>query len=118
MKTFALRQLLAATASAEGSLTPSEGHAEVGQPPRRTLLLRNDTRARWPPISEAFLLAFALHFYSGQPLQNLSGADSGRFNQSHTWRELVELYRLTQPARNLRPRYNIAPITAIDAVKW
>jgi len=42
----------------------------------------------------------------------------GRFTQSYTWRELVELYRLTQPARNLRPCYNIAPTTAIDAVKW
>jgi hypothetical protein len=31
----------------------------------------------------------------------------GRFTQSYTWRELVELYWLTQPARNLRPRYNI-----------
>jgi putative SOS response-associated peptidase YedK len=40
----------------------------------------------------------------------------GRFTQSYTWRELVELYRLTQPARNLRPRYNIAPTTAIDVV--
>jgi putative SOS response-associated peptidase YedK len=41
----------------------------------------------------------------------------GRFTQSYTWRELVELYRLTLPARNLRPRYNIAPTTAIDVVK-
>src|SRR5208283_1125897 len=40
----------------------------------------------------------------------------GRFTQSYTWRELVELYRLTQRARNLRPRYNIAPTTAIDVV--
>src|SRR5208282_2651350 len=41
----------------------------------------------------------------------------GRFTQNYTWRELVELYRLTQPARNLRPRYNIAPTTTIDVVK-
>ena len=41
----------------------------------------------------------------------------GRFTQSYTWRELVELYRLTQPARNLHPRYNIAPTTAIDVVR-
>ena len=41
----------------------------------------------------------------------------GRFNQSYTWRELVELYRLTMPARNLRPRYNIASTTAIDVVR-
>jgi putative SOS response-associated peptidase YedK len=31
--------------------------------------------------------------------------------------ERVELYRLTQPARNLRPRCNIAPTTAIDVVR-
>jgi putative SOS response-associated peptidase YedK len=42
----------------------------------------------------------------------------GHFTQSYTWRELVELYRLTQPARNLQPRYNIAPTTVIDTVKW
>ncbi len=41
----------------------------------------------------------------------------GRSTQFFTWRELVELYRLTQPARNLRPRYNIAPTTAIDVVR-
>jgi putative SOS response-associated peptidase YedK len=36
--------------------------------------------------------------------------------QHYTWRELVALYRLTQPAINLRPRYNIFPMTMIDAV--
>jgi hypothetical protein len=41
----------------------------------------------------------------------------GRFTQSYTWRELVELYELTQPALNLRPRYNIAPTTSIDVVR-
>jgi putative SOS response-associated peptidase YedK len=41
----------------------------------------------------------------------------GRFTKSYTWHELVELYRLTQPALNLRPRYNIAPTTAIDVVR-
>jgi putative SOS response-associated peptidase YedK len=41
----------------------------------------------------------------------------GRFSQFYTWRELVERYRLTQPARNLRPRYNIAPTTSIDVVR-
>ncbi len=41
----------------------------------------------------------------------------GRFTQSYTWRELVELYLLTQPALNLRPRYNIAPTTTIDVVR-
>jgi putative SOS response-associated peptidase YedK len=40
-----------------------------------------------------------------------------RFTQKYTWRELVELYRLTQPARNLEPRYNVAPTTIIDAVR-
>jgi putative SOS response-associated peptidase YedK len=40
----------------------------------------------------------------------------GRFTQAYTWQELVALYRLTQPARNLEPRYNIAPTTIVDAV--
>jgi putative SOS response-associated peptidase YedK len=40
----------------------------------------------------------------------------GRFTQAYTWRELVALYRLTQPAINLQPRYNIAPTTTIDVV--
>jgi putative SOS response-associated peptidase YedK len=41
----------------------------------------------------------------------------GRFTQKYTWRELVELYRLFQPARNLEPRYNLAPTSTIDAVR-
>jgi putative SOS response-associated peptidase YedK len=41
----------------------------------------------------------------------------GRFTQKYTWCELIELYRLTQPARNLQPRYNVAPTTTIDAVR-
>jgi putative SOS response-associated peptidase YedK len=36
----------------------------------------------------------------------------------YTWRELVALYRLTDPSptSNLQPRYNICPTTKIDAV--
>lgn len=35
----------------------------------------------------------------------------GRFTAYYTWRELVDLYRLGDdvPARNLEPRYNVAP---------
>ncbi len=40
----------------------------------------------------------------------------GRFTQNYTWREIVALYQLTQPALNLQPRYNIAPTTTIDAL--
>ena len=41
----------------------------------------------------------------------------GCFTKSYTWSELVALYRLTLPARNLRPRYNITPKTSIDVVR-
>jgi putative SOS response-associated peptidase YedK len=34
----------------------------------------------------------------------------------YTWRELVELYRLTMPPQNIEPRYNIAPTTTIDVI--
>ena len=34
----------------------------------------------------------------------------------YTWQELVALYRLTAPASNLQPRYNICPTTQIDVV--
>jgi putative SOS response-associated peptidase YedK len=40
----------------------------------------------------------------------------GRFTQKYTWEELHRLYRLTQPARNLRPRYNICPTDPVDVV--
>ena len=40
----------------------------------------------------------------------------GRFTQAYTWRELVALYGLTQPALNLQPRYNIAPTATIDVL--
>ena len=40
----------------------------------------------------------------------------GRFTQKYTWEELHRLYRLTQPARNLRPRYNICPTDPIDVI--
>jgi putative SOS response-associated peptidase YedK len=36
----------------------------------------------------------------------------------YTWRELVALYRLTDPSppSNHQPRYNICPTTRIDVV--
>ena len=40
-----------------------------------------------------------------------SGPLNEGWSQYNTWREIVALYRLTQPAINLRPRYNIAPTT-------
>ena len=40
----------------------------------------------------------------------------GRFTQRYTWEELHRLYRLTQPARNIRPQYNICPTDPIDVI--
>ncbi len=40
----------------------------------------------------------------------------GRFTQRYTWEELHRLYRLTQSARNLQPRYNICPTDPIDVI--
>ena len=40
----------------------------------------------------------------------------GRFTRYYTWAELVRLYRLTMPASNLQPRYNICPTTTVDVV--
>jgi putative SOS response-associated peptidase YedK len=39
----------------------------------------------------------------------------GRFTQHYTWREVHDLLDLVGAARNLEPRYNIAPTTTIDA---
>jgi len=40
----------------------------------------------------------------------------GRFTQYYTWREIHELYGLVGPARDVEPRYNIAPTTTIDVI--
>jgi putative SOS response-associated peptidase YedK len=53
---------------------------------------------------------------SACPVGYISGM-CGRFTQSYTWRELVALYRLTQPAVNLQARYNVCPTDTIDVVK-
>jgi putative SOS response-associated peptidase YedK len=41
----------------------------------------------------------------------------GRFTQAYTWAEINAFLSVIGPARNLRPRYNIAPTTQID-VLW
>jgi putative SOS response-associated peptidase YedK len=43
-------------------------------------------------------------------------APCGRFTQAYTWRGLVSLYRLTQPAVNLQPHYNVAPTATVDTL--
>jgi putative SOS response-associated peptidase YedK len=40
----------------------------------------------------------------------------GRFTQHCTWHDVHDLYGLVGAARNLEPRYNIAPTTTIDVV--
>jgi putative SOS response-associated peptidase YedK len=40
----------------------------------------------------------------------------GRFTQKYTWDELQRLYRLTQPARNVRPQYNICPTDPVEVI--
>ena len=39
----------------------------------------------------------------------------GRFTQAYTRAQIVAPYRLTPPALNLQPYYNIAPTDTIDA---
>lgn len=40
----------------------------------------------------------------------------GRFTQAYTWREVYEFYDLTNPARNLRPNYNVAPTQQVNVI--
>jgi putative SOS response-associated peptidase YedK len=40
----------------------------------------------------------------------------GRFTRYYTWAEIHRLYRLTAPASNFQPRYNICPTTDVDTV--
>jgi putative SOS response-associated peptidase YedK len=40
----------------------------------------------------------------------------GRFTRNYTWQQIQALYRLTSPASNLQPRFNICPTDNVDAV--
>jgi putative SOS response-associated peptidase YedK len=40
----------------------------------------------------------------------------GRFTQFYTWAEIHELFGLVGAARNIEPRYNIAPTDTIDVI--
>lgn len=41
----------------------------------------------------------------------------GRFTNKHSWRELHDLYRLTDTWPNFPPRYNIAPTDSVPVVR-
>ncbi len=41
----------------------------------------------------------------------------GRFTQAYTWAEINAFLSVIGPARNQRPRYNIAPTTQIDVLR-
>jgi putative SOS response-associated peptidase YedK len=41
----------------------------------------------------------------------------GRFTQNYTWEEVHDFLSVFGPARNLRPRYNIAPTTTVDVIR-
>ena len=40
----------------------------------------------------------------------------GRFTQAYTWEQLVRLYRLTMPAVNTQPSYNVCPTDQVDVI--
>jgi putative SOS response-associated peptidase YedK len=42
----------------------------------------------------------------------------GRFTQHFSWDDLVRLYRLTDPPRNLEPHYNLAPTQPALALRF
>ncbi len=42
----------------------------------------------------------------------------GRFTQNYTWAEVHEFLSVFGPPRNLRPCYNVAPTTMVDAVRF
>ena len=41
----------------------------------------------------------------------------GRFTQNYTWAEVHDFLNVFGPARTSRPRYNIAPTTAVDVIR-
>jgi putative SOS response-associated peptidase YedK len=41
----------------------------------------------------------------------------GRFTQHYTWSEVHAFLSVFGPARNLQPRYNIAPTTTVDVIR-
>lgn len=41
----------------------------------------------------------------------------GRFTQHYTWAEISAFSNLQGAPRNLRPRYNISPTTAVDVIR-
>src|SRR5208283_2283338 len=61
--------------SLQAPVTPSPIRAAVGRCPSG---MKRD-KQEGPDIG-AFLLASVLHFYSGRPLQNLSGVDTNRLS--------------------------------------
>ena len=40
----------------------------------------------------------------------------GRFTHRYTWAEIQRLYRLTSPASNVQPSYNVCPTDTVNVV--
>jgi putative SOS response-associated peptidase YedK len=40
----------------------------------------------------------------------------GRFTHRYTWAENQTLYRLTSPASNVQPSYNVCPTDSVNVV--